>query len=169
MEQEIVRDNFSIRKLQESEALLYKSIRLEGLLAEPALFRPSTPPEVDLTDEEWKKKITPPRFVFGLFCDGALIGMTSFLLTNEDEAYLGQSYIKKEFRGLGLSSLLYDIRFSWAHKLGLKRLTISHKASNTISRSATQKAGFVYSHTETITWLDGTTGDSLLYALDLQQ
>ena len=159
---------FKIRRLHESEAHLYKSIRLEAIQTEPAMFRSSIPAEVDLTDAEWQERVKYPRAVFGLFENDHIIGMTSILLTNEREAYLGQSYIRKDYRGMGLSTLLYKIRMAWASKLQLKQLKVSHRESNTISKAANQRYGFKYSYRESANWLDGTTEDVLYYVLELQ-
>nr|WP_121271755.1 GNAT family N-acetyltransferase [Pedobacter schmidteae] len=158
---------YKIRLLQEIEAALYRSIRLEAIQKEPAMFRCSSPAEADLTDEQWEERIKHPRAVFGLFEHDRLIGMTSIILTNDQEGYLGQSYIKKEYRGLGLSTLLYKIRMTWASKLQLKRLTVSHRESNVISKAANQRSGFKYSYRESVNWLDGTTEDVLYYTLEL--
>lgn len=159
---------YQIRKLHENEAGLYRSIRLEAIQTEPAMFRRSNPEEADLTDAQWQERIKYPRAVFGLFCNGDLIGMTSILLLNNKEGYLGQSYIKKEYRGLGLSALFYKIRMAWATILQLKQLTVSHRESNMISKATNQRAGFKYSYRESADWLDGTTEDVLYYTLDLE-
>lgn len=158
---------FSIRQLQEHEALLYKSMRLEALQTEPAMFRTSTPAEATLTDADWKERVQHPRAVFVLLENNIPIGMTSILLVDDDVAYLGQSYIKKEFRGKGLAALLYKARMAWAHNLQLKKLTISHRQSNLISKAANQRLGFIYIHSETMNWLDGTVEDVLYYELEL--
>lgn len=158
---------YNIRQLTENEAKLYQSIRLEAIQNDPAMFRISTPPENELTDFEWQERIKYPRIVFVLFKNDQPIGMTSILLLNEQEGYLGQSYIKKDFRGLGLSKLLYQIRMESASKLKLKRVTISHRKSNAVSKAANQRIGFTFTHQETMKWLDGTTEDVLYYALDL--
>lgn len=165
---QLEQENYKIRQLHESEAPLYKSMRLEAIQTEPAMFRVSIPAEADLTDGDWQKRIKYPRGVFVLFENEKPIGMTSILLTSEKEGYLGQSYIKKEYRGLGLSALLYKIRMAWAAKLGLEQLIISHRETNTISKAANQRLGFKYTHRETISWLDGSTEDVLYYVLKLQ-
>lgn len=159
---------FNIRQLHKNEARLYKSIRLEAIQSEPAMFRCSTPAEADLTDAQWQERIKDPRAVFGLFENDKLIGMTSILLLNDKEGYLGQSYIRKEYRGLGLSALLYKIRMAWASKLQLKQLKVSHRDRNTISKAAILHSGFRYSYREKVNWLDGTTEDVLYYVLELQ-
>lgn len=158
---------YSIRQLGKDEAQRYKSMRLEAIQLEPAMFRIKMPLETELTDAQWQERVLPPRYIFGLFADDRLIGITSLMLENENGAYLGQSYIQKEHRGKGLSSLLYEIRMIWAAKLQLKRLSISHKESNIASKAANQRYGFEYSHREPAQWLDGSEEDVLYYFLDL--
>lgn len=159
---------YSIRQLHDGEAALYKSLRLEAIQTEPSMFRCSTPAEVDLTDAQWQERVKYPRAVFVLLDKDTPIGMTSIIRLNDDEAYLGQSYIKKQYRGKGLSGLLYKIRMEWASNLPLKKLTVSHRESNVISKAANQRLGFIYTHRETLDWLDGTTEDVLYYVLELK-
>lgn len=158
---------FSIRRLIEEEAHLYKFMRLESIQTEPAMFRCTTPAETDLTDTEWVERVKDPRSVFGLFANDELVGITSILSLSDQEGYLGQSYIRKEYRGQGLSALLYKIRMARASELQLKRLSVSHRESNISSKAANQRFGFRYSHRETCNWQDGTTEDVLYYSLDL--
>ncbi|MBO9729869.1 MAG: GNAT family N-acetyltransferase [Chitinophaga sp.] len=159
--------HFIIRQLLETEYNLYKSIRLEAIQTEPTMFRCTSPAESELTDVEWKERVRHPRTIFGLYKDYELIGMTSIVLLDEEEGYLGQSYIRKAYRGMGLSTLFYKARFARASKLGLKRLKISHRESNIISKAAIRRAGFTYSYRESVNWLDGTTEDVLYYVLEL--
>lgn len=160
---------YNIRQLLEKEAALYKSIRLEAIQTEPAMFRCTTPAEADLTDAQWSERIKDPRAVFGLFANNELVGMTSILLLNEHEGYMGQSYVRKEHRGKGLASLFYKIRMAWASARQLNQLSVSHRESNLISKAANQRFGFQYSHRESCNWLDGTTEDVLYYVMDLQK
>lgn len=158
---------YSIRRLQEDEAPLYKAMRLEAIQTEPAMFRCTNPAETDLTDAQWLERVKDPRAVFGLFANDLLIGITSILLLDDNEAYLGQSYIKKDYRGQGLSALFYKIRLAWASERQLKRLSVSHRESNITSKAANQRFGFRYSHREPCNWQDGTSEDVLYYVLDL--
>lgn len=160
-------DVYTIRQLKENEWSTYKQMRLEALQIEPSMFRTSIPEEATLTDTEWKERIKHPRAVFVLLEKNTPIGMTSILLLKDEEAYLGQSYIQKEYRGIGLSVLLFKAPMKWARDLHLKKLSISHRESNIISKAANQRLGFKYTHRETIDWLDGTREDVLYYALDL--
>lgn len=157
--------SFHIRQLTERESPLYKAMRIESIQTEPTLFRQSTPPEIELSDRDWAERIRYPRIVFGLFENEKMIGITSMLLLNKEEAYFGQSFIQPQYRKLGLSSLLYKIRMGWASANQLRKLTISHREINVISKAAIQKAGFHYSHKELVQWLDGTSGYSMYYSL----
>lgn len=166
---QIEMDAYKIRQLKDEEAYIYKKMRLEAIHEEPSMFRCSTPAETELTDAQWQERVKYPRAVFVLLYDDMPIGMTSILRLNDKEAYLGQSYIKKEHRAKGLPAILYKIRMEWAFKLSLKRLTVSHRESNMISKAAIQRLGFVFTHRETLHWLDGTTEDALYYVLDLER
>ncbi|WP_333864166.1 GNAT family N-acetyltransferase [Sphingobacterium sp.] len=159
--------SFHIRQLAESESALYKEMRIESIQTEPTLFRQSFPPEKELSDMDWAERIRYPRIVFGLFENEKMIGITSMLLLNKEEAYFGQSFIQPQYRKLGLSSLLYKIRMVWATRNHLRKLTISHREINMISKAAIERAGFHYSHKELVQWLDGTTGYSMYYSLFL--
>lgn len=165
---QIVMGTYKIRQLLDGEASIYKSMRLEAIQTEPSMFRCSTPAEADLTDAQWQERVKYPRAVFVLLENDTPIGMTSIIRLNDEEAYLGQSYIKREYRGKRLSALLYKIRMEWAAKPPLKKLIVSHRESNIISKAANQRLGFIYTHRETVNWLDGTTEDVLYYALGLQ-
>lgn len=159
---------YHIRRLREEEALLYKVMRLEAIQTEPAMFRCTTPAEADLTDEQWLERVKEPRVVFGLWANDELVGMTSILLLNDHEGYLGQSYIQKGHRGQGLSALLYNARIAFALELQLKQLSVSHRESNIASKAANKRFGFQFSHREACDWLDGTSEDVLYYVLDLE-
>ncbi len=90
--------SFHIRQLTESESPLYKAMRIESIQTEPTLFRQSTPPEIELSDRDWAERIRYPRIVFGLFENEKMIGITSMLLLNKEEAYFGQSFIQPQYR-----------------------------------------------------------------------
>lgn len=158
---------YHIRQLQENEAPLYKSMRLEALRLESTMFRRPHAEEAALPDEVWLERMKHPGAVFGLFANDTLIGITGVKLLDDQVGYLGQSYIRKEYRGLGLSAMLYQARIAWAKKLQLKQLQVGHRESNLVSKAANQRCGFKYSHREPSSWPDGSTEDVLYYVLDL--
>jgi RimJ/RimL family protein N-acetyltransferase len=159
---------YSIRRFSANEWEQYKAIRLEALSLEPGMFGNSHALEAAFTDQEWQEGLSGEgRYRFGLHAGDELIGLTAFVISQDNltEAYMTQSYIKKEHRGKGLSRLLYDTRLASARDLGIKRLIIGHRESNIASKAANQRYGFKYTHSESRLWPDGTTEDMCYYEL----
>ena len=69
------------------------------------------------------------------------------------------SYIDSEYRGKGLSALLYQARINWARTLGFERITVGHREGNEASKAANQKFGFVFLEKEEIDFPDGRAFD----------
>ena len=165
-----MRKLYSIRRFLPEEAASYKSIRLEALATEPGMFGNSHALESGYSDAVWQERLSSAeRAVFGLFAGPVLIGLTSIVrdAQNPEEAYMTQSYIRQEHRGLGLSRLLYAARFDWATEKGIRRLTIGHRETNVASQAANQHFGFLPTHRETRTWPDGVTEDMVYYAKEI--
>jgi GNAT superfamily N-acetyltransferase len=162
--------SFSIHRFVPEEMAAYRAIRLEALEEEPGMFGNSYATEAAYEDQVWRARLENPFVAcFGLYRLKHLIGLTS-IVSDEDkpeEAYMTQSYIRKPFRGRGLSRMLYDARFEWARERGIKRLIIGHRESNIISKAANQRYGFKYSHRIARLWPDGGKEDMLYYTLEL--
>ncbi|OJW81377.1 MAG: hypothetical protein BGO69_13855 [Bacteroidetes bacterium 46-16] len=162
-------NSYDIRPFTTAEAGLYKAMRLEALELEAGMFGSNLAHELAFSDEQWLSRITnPDAGCFGLFHGDELIGITGIVIDNKErpeDAQMTQSYIRKAYRGKGLSRMLYDIRLQWAREHGIKRLLIGHRASNHASKAANQHYGFTYIHSETRTWGDGETMDNLYYEL----
>ncbi len=160
---------YTIRPFTVKDTMAYKAVRLEALQREPGMFCSSYATEAAFTDEQWQGRIMGSnQSRFGLYYGEELIGITGIIIEDaaREEAYLTHSYIRKEHRGKGLSRLLYEARIAWAKERGIKRLLISHRASNTASMKANQKFGFRYTHKSSQTWPpDGTVEDLLHYEL----
>lgn len=162
--------NYSIRQFAAEDVAAYKRIRLEALATEPGMFGNSHAMEAAMPHEDWVNRIVHPGHArFGLYFNDELIGLTAIIIDAENpaEAYMTQSYIRKEHRGKGLSTLLYDARIAWAKAKGVELLTISHRWSNLASKAANQRYGFVYHHTDSRTWPDGVTEDNVHYTLSI--
>ncbi len=115
--------------------------------------------------------INPNGVCFGLYADNDLVGITAIIITNTEnpiDAYMTQSYIRKEYRKQGLSRLFYEERTKWAKTRKLKKLIIGHRESNQSSRQANQKFGFKYTRREDRTWPDGAIEPILFYELILK-
>ena len=162
--------SYTIRRFTRDDCERYKTIRLEALSEEPGFFGNSHATEAAYEESVWKDRLENPLVAcFGLYADDILIGLTSILCdkAKPEEAYMTQSYIRKEFRGLGLSRMLYEARLSWAREHGVKRLVVGHRESNVTSKAANQRYGFQYSHRVPRLWPDGITEDMLYYVLEL--
>ncbi|PTQ96701.1 acetyltransferase (GNAT) family protein [Mucilaginibacter yixingensis] len=160
----------TIRILNAADIELYKTMRLEALQLEPGVFGSSYARESAFTDEEWLARLSSDKSVsMGLFCGEGMIGITGVVIDWDDDTrgIMVQSYIQKEYRGRGLSNLLYNIRLEWARNKGLRSLRIGHKESNLASKAANQRHGFKYVHSESSTWPDGSVEDVLYYDLIL--
>jgi len=161
---------FSLRRLLPNEWKIYREIRLEALQEEPAVFGANYDEQFKKADEEWQNRLLDPdAAMFILVNRDEVIGMTGIYVPKDtpDQAKLIASYIRKPYRGRGLSALLYRARLDWARGRGLKSVIVAHRASNLASKGANQKFGFIYTHTDTNQWPDGIESDQHWYKLDL--
>ncbi|MBS1772160.1 MAG: GNAT family N-acetyltransferase [Bacteroidetes bacterium] len=162
--------HYTVRQFKPEELETYKAIRLEALKMEHGKYGNSYEYELAMPETEWIDRISNPLHArYGLYAADTLIGLTGIIINkdNPTEAYMTQSYIRKEHRGKGLSAMLYNARINWAKEHGVKRLVISHRKSNVASKAANQKFGFKYTHSEDRTWPDGVTEENLFYELML--
>lgn len=117
---------YSIRQLVPADVEAYKAMRLEALQKEPGNFGNSYDMEAAYPEETWVMRLANPAVAcFGLYHENTLIGITAIVVTDKEkpqEAYMTQSYIRKEHRGKGLSQLLYNARINWAKQHGIKAL-----------------------------------------------
>jgi len=149
---------------------VYKSIRLEALEAEGHFFGARIAIESAQTDEQWKERLANEKCaIWGLYDSEVCIGLTGAVEMREDiqGALFIASYIRKEYRGKGLSALYYQARIEWAKDMGYKFAEVHHRRDNLASKAANQKFGFIYTHTVNVPWPDGTDDDSLYYRLRL--
>ena len=148
------------------ELELYKGIRLEALRLDAGMYGSTYARESSFTADEWLARMASKNSqCFGLFCSDELIGLTGIVIDKADAtmAHMVQSYIRKSYRGRGLSRLLYDARLAWAIEHGLKTLRIGHRESNIASKAANQRNGFIYKFSERANWPDGGEEDILYY------
>jgi RimJ/RimL family protein N-acetyltransferase len=160
-----------IRALDSTEWAAFRDFRLQALKAAPGVFGSSYQAEVTMTAEEWQRTVTGPGHqVFALFDGEDLIGITAAFTWREDPsgetALLGMSFILPEYRGRGLSRLLYETRLDWIRKHAqFKRVVVFHRQSNEASRRANQRHGFLPIGRAPHAWPDGTTEDEIFYEL----
>lgn len=161
-------EEIKIRQLTENDWSMYREIRLEALAQEPEFFATSED-EANFISENWVEHITNPNgAIFGLFHKGEIVGVTSIHRENDDprsyRAWMGQSYIKPEFRGNHLADLLFEARIEWAKKQeNIIALVVAHREDNQASKNAIQHNGFKFIGSRTKTYVDGMPAKSLVY------
>jgi len=153
---------------------MFKNFRLMALKVNPESFASSYADEVTKTPEEWQDTVQgSDHQVFGLFENEDLIGITACFTWREDPAgetaLLAMSFVKPEFRDRGLSRLLYEGRLDWIRsRKQFKRVVVSHRLSNDISRRANQRHGFVFTGRIPRKWPDGSREDEAFYEMRLK-
>ncbi|HTN17419.1 MAG TPA: GNAT family N-acetyltransferase [Chitinophagaceae bacterium] len=161
---------YHIHPFQANDLEAYRQMRLEALLTEAGNFGNSYAFEAAFSDDEWSKRLSNPYgCCFGLYRQDELIGITGIVSGADKpaEAYMTQSYIRKAYRGQGLSRMLYEARIAWAKARGISCLIIGHRERNVISKAANQCFGFTYTHQEDRIWPDGVSEPMLYYKLML--
>jgi RimJ/RimL family protein N-acetyltransferase len=162
-----------IRALECSEWVAFRDFRLQALAAHPGVFGAAYATEVTKKPEEWQSTVGgPANQAFGLFDLERLIGITAAFAWREDPsgntAVLAMSFILPEYRGRGLSRLLYETRLDWIRsRPQFTRIVVSHRASNEASRRAIERHGFRVTHRAPRVWPDGTTEDQIFYELSI--
>jgi len=163
--------SITVRALDSAEWAALRDFRLRALKAAPGVFASSYQTEATRTAEEWQDTVAGPGHqVFGLFDGEHLIGITAAFTWREDPsgetALLAMSFILPEYRGRGLSRLLYEVRLDWIRKHAqFKRAVVFHRESNEASRRANKPHGFLPTGRAPRTWADGTIEDEIFYEL----
>jgi len=147
-------------------------IRLESLQQHPDVFCPSRD-EFEFTEEDWRARLRGTHGVtFGLFVDGKISGISTVIRQGNQpaarRAELVGSYIRQDYRGQGLSRLFYEARIAWAKSQGdIDTLIVEARENNHASHGAHRRFGFLFVRKHRLEQLDGSTFDTLIYALEL--
>lgn len=157
-------DKIHIRPFLPKEWPDFKAKRLTALKELPHLFSAGYDDAITKPDEFWQDMLSGEKgIVFGLFDHTKLIGITGVFENWRDEtgetAHLCMSYIDPEYRGHGLSRLLYQARIDWARGKGFKKMTVGHREGNEASKATNQKFGFKFTDKEEIDFPDGRAFD----------
>jgi RimJ/RimL family protein N-acetyltransferase len=167
--------SISIRQINENDWREFSKVRLKALQTDPNVFGSNYELESKFTEADWKSRLpAEDSAVFLIFAGDEPIGMTGVSVWREDEtkrtALLWGSWLEPDFRGKGVSELMYEARIDWAkaHPT-VERIIVSHRASNISSKYANQKHGFVFTKMNEKTWIDGVTEDEVCYELKLSE
>lgn len=165
--------NIYVRAFHADEWSLLKAKRLEALRKCSKVFTGRYEVEANQDDQYWKNTVTrgADGRVFGLFDGDELIGITGVFRNKNDSSgasvMLCMSYIDENYRGLGLSRLLYQARLAWARENGYQRACVSHREDNIASQRANAAFGFVRTNSEAREFGDGTVATDYSYELRL--
>lgn len=163
--------NFTIRQLNENDWRDFSQVRLKALQTDPLVFGSNFEKESQFTEADWRERLqAKDSAVFMIFADEMPIGMTGVSVFRDDPtkrtAIFWGSWLEPDFRGKGLSDLMYKARINWAKSHpGIERIIVSHRASNLASKFANQKHGFAFTRTHEKVWADGATEDEVCYEL----
>lgn len=163
--------SFSIRQLNEDDWRQFSEIRLKALRNDPLVFGSNYEKESQFSETDWREYLRAKEIaVFMIFADEKPIGMTGVSVFRDDPtnktAILWGTWLEPDFRGKGLSDLMYKARINWAkNHPGIERIIVSHRASNLASKYANQKHGFVFTSTHEKVWTDGAVEDEVFYEL----
>jgi len=162
-----------VRLFQPDEWAGYKHIRLHALATDPRVFGSNLAKEQAHSDSHWQSALTDPGIgIFGVYAGHDLVGMTGIALKRDDltgqDCVLWGSWLRPDFRRQGISEKMYRARLAWAEAHPtIRRVIVSHRASNLASMYANQKHGFVKTHTEDHVWQNDEHEAQIFYALEL--
>jgi RimJ/RimL family protein N-acetyltransferase len=148
----------------------FRDIRLAALAESPGNFITMLAEARDGPQGRWLEMLeSEDGVVFGLFDGVALIGITAVYVDRaipaRDTAGLGMTWIEPAYRGMGLSTMIYQARIPWARKKRMARIVVSHRDGNEPSRRAMLAHGFRRTGAAQHRWPDGATVDNISYEL----
>ena len=167
--------NYEIRQLNEDDWRELSQIRLTALKNDPQVFGSNYEKESHLTESDWRGKLrSDDSAIFMIYDNETPIGMTGIAVDRADStgktAHLWGSWLAPEYRGKGISTIIYQARLEWAkNHPTIRRILVSHRASNAASKYANQKHGFKFTHAQEKTWIDGVAEDEFFYELHIKK
>lgn len=163
--------NISIRQLTEDDWRQFSQVRLRALKTDPMVFGSTYERESQFAENDWRERLrADDSAVFAIFDDEKPIGMTGVSIFRDDPtkrtAIFWGSWLEPDYRGRGISNLMYKTRLDWAkNHPGIEGIIVSHRALNFASKYANQKHGFVFTRTHEKVWADGVIEDEFCYEL----
>lgn len=163
--------SISIRQLNEKDWRQFSEVRLKALQTDPLVFGSNYETESKFSEADWRRRLgAKDSAVFMIFSGETPVGITGVSVFRDDPTkrtgILWGSWLEPDFRGKGLSDLMYKARLDWAENYpGIERIIVSHRASNVASKRANQKHGFIFTRTHEKVWADGKIEDEVCYEL----
>lgn len=160
----------AIRRLRPDEWQDFRRIRFAALAADPGAFVRTADEEKSRPERHWREMLeSDDGVVFGLFDESALVGITAVFVDRaipaRDTAALGMTWLHPDYRGSGVSHLMFERRIAWARDKQVARIAVSHRDGNEPSRRAILAHGFRPIGRALHRWPDGAEVDKLEYEL----
>jgi len=136
-----------IERLNETHAILYRTLRLQSLKENPEAFGSSFEEESKMELEFFKKRLSDPDNVtFGVFNNHNLIGIltlrTSQRIKTKHNGHLVAMYVDKDHRRKGIGKLLIKKVISYAKNHGIMNLFLTVTSSNKEAIKLYEHMGF---------------------------
>lgn len=171
----IKEEQIEIRRIKEDDWTLLKAVRLKALQSDPGVFCSNYNKECEMSEQDWKSWLRGDNCcVFIVFHKKDPIGLTGIAIKKEDlsqsTAVLWGSWLERQYRGKGYSKLLYKERIKWAMSHPFcKKIIVSHRKSNSVSKRSNQRHGFSFTHIKNKVWPDGYEDHECFYELILDK
>jgi RimJ/RimL family protein N-acetyltransferase len=157
--------NLQIRRLEPSDAALFREIRLEGLRISPEAFG-STFEKEDAEPLSWFETVLGRTAIFGAFLDGTLAGVAAYAAQERSKqahkATLWGMYVRNTARNSGLGKKLVAAVLDHAReRVEMVQLTVV--SENDDARRLYSASGFVeYGYEKRALKHDGRYFDEVL-------
>jgi len=136
----------TIRHARESDAAPLVCLLDEVFGEEAFMVRPTFNQTVE-GERDFIRNVAPPNLFLVAEHRGALVGWLSLFRHRAEfchhVAELGIG-VKKGYRGVGIGLALVETAQEWARRMGLEKITLSVRASNTVARRLYERCGFIY-------------------------
>jgi len=140
-----------IRQLQADNYLSWKEIRLEALKNHPECFGLSYEEEIIKTEEEWQKQLKN-NYIFGAFIEEKLVGTAAYFIYKpikiKHKGYIWAVYVKPEYRGQNITSLLFKSLIEHA-QTNISKLLLTVNTENLAAIKIYQNLDFKIYGTDT--------------------
>ncbi|MDQ0320591.1 ribosomal protein S18 acetylase RimI-like enzyme [Pararhizobium capsulatum DSM 1112] len=160
-----------VRRLSSQDVEVFKDLRREGLILEPANFESSAEEEATIDDEEWSARLSRGG-TFGVFDADELVGIAGFRAESgaktAHRGHLSSVYVRPKARGSGAAGLLMKSVIE-AAKRDVAFLYLVVTQSNARAIRFYEKHGFAaYGRDPGGLLVDGTLYEDCLMVLQLR-
>ncbi len=143
-----------------------KDIRLYALQESPNAFGGSYDEAIEFDDDKWRSYFSnDDSAIFALYDGTKIIGVANVRKFDDDAEKAGfyMAFVHPEYRGLGVSKKLYEVRIEWAKKNKIKLIEVNNRESNKAATAMNQSFGFQQVDCFMQDWPDGTKERKLTF------